>query len=291
MADENSRGGLKALLSFLLLTAAAVTLFYFGWVQFDLPENTYAVLFSKTGGYDKEVLKPGEFNWRWEKILPTNSELVKIRLTNRTVTLDFEGALPSGDLYGSTLPEQPDFSYHMTFQLIYRIREEKLPELLEKKILEGGDLEPFYLQRETEYMEILKDGTADFFTQNLAIDNSSYDELENLLLNRINSLYSYLEVRSFSIRYINYPDLELYSKSRDLYHQIVDRKKETEMAMEKWAIESKVNLDTKIEILSRYGELLSKYPILVDYFALDPESQALDISNLKDYSHTSNGGD
>lgn len=294
MADNrknNRKSGIGAVISFILLIGAAVALFYFGWVQFELPENTYAVLFSKTSGYDSEVLEPGHFNWKWERILPTNSKLIKFKVESRSVTLEYTGSLPSAELYSSTIPEQPDFSYNMTFLLTYRLKEDLLPSLLEEGIIENGDLESFYHIAETEYLRIIKDESNSFFIENLTIDNSSYGDLETVLLGKINSRYSYIDVRNFVVKYVNYPDLELYSKSRDLYHQILDRRKETEIATEKWAIESKVNLDTKIEILTKYGELLSKYPILVEYFALDPESQVLDISNLKDYNYSTESSD
>lgn len=294
MADNGKtkkKSSVGTAISIILLLGAAAAVFYFGWVQFELPVNTYAVMFSKTGGYDKEVLEPGRFNWKWERILPTNSKLIKFTVETRSVSLDYNGSLPSSDLYSSTIPGQPDFSYNMTFLITYRLREDQLPALLEQGILESNDLNSFYGYAESEYLRIIKDGSHDFFAENLAIDNTSYGDLELILQEKIKSRFSFIEVRSFVVKYLNFPDLELYSKSRDLYHQILDRRKETEIATEKWAIESKVNLDTKIEILTKYGELLTKYPILVDYFALDPESQVLDISNLKDYNYTSEGSE
>ncbi|MBB6479104.1 hypothetical protein [Spirochaeta isovalerica] len=291
MADttvkKKKKSSLGPILSFLLFFGAAGTLFWFGWVQFELPENTYAVLFSKTSGYDSKVLEPGRFIWKWERILPTNSKLIKFLVETRSTELEYIGELPSGDLYKSFIPENPDFSYHMTFHISYRLIEERLPELLQKGDLDSGDMESFYNEAEAEYLKILKEGTGDYFTENLSINSSSYGELEIALLEKLKSRYTYLEIRSFVVKYINFPDLELYRTAKDMYAQILERRKNAEIATEKWAIESKVNLDTKIEILTKYGELLSKYPILVDYFALDPESQVLDISNLKDFNYVS----
>lgn len=273
-------------IAFILFFAAAAALFYFGWVQFDLPENTYAVMFSKTGGYDNRVIEPGRFNWRWERILPTNSKLIKMVITTQRTALTYDGALPSGDLYGSVLPEKPDFSYKMNMELTYRLKEEKLPDLVRTGILDGGDLSGFYKSVQDEFLKTVKDETTGFFNQSLSLDNSSYGKLEEKLTGKLASRFPYIDFQSLVIKNINYPDLDLYSKCRDLYNQILDRRKESEIATEKWAIESKADLDTKLEILSRYGELLTKYPILVDYFALDPSKQVLEISNLKDYVST-----
>lgn len=271
-----------SLISFILFILASGAVFYFGWVQFELPENTYAVLFSKTSGYDKKVLEPGQFNWKWERILPTNSKLIKIQIENRSVELNFTGELLSSQLYSSILPQEPDFSYNMTFSISYRLNKDYLPQLLDEKILDGPDLKSLYNRIEAEYVKIVKERTLDYFTVNLNVDSKAYRDLENILLEKIKTRYYYIEIQSLVMEFINIPDLELYNKSRNIYFQILDERRETEIASERWAIQSKVNLDTKLEILSKYGELLSKYPILVDYFALDPESQVLDISNLRE---------
>lgn len=291
MAKDNKKSPAGGIIASMLLIGAGAALFYFGWVQYDLPENTYAVLFSKTGGYDEKVISPGRFDWRWERILPTNSKLITMEIMKRSVTLDFQGGLPSADLYSSILPEKPDFSWHITATLSYRIKPETLPDLLNRNVIEGTTLNSFYSEAESKYLKIVKEGTTDFFNQNYIIDNTSYGELETILLEKLKSTYSFIEVSSFLVKYVNFPDLQLYGKSRDLYSRILDSRTASEIATEKWAIESKVNLDTKIEILTRYGELLSRYPILVDYFALDPQSQVLDISNLKDYSYSEKAGE
>ncbi len=277
---KNSNAG--AVISFILFLLAAGTVFYFGWVQFELPANTYAVLFSKTGGYDDQIIEPGKFNWKWERILPTNSTLFKFLIENQTVSLDYEGGLPSGELYSSITPQNPDFSYNWSFTISYTLDETKLPQLLKDKKIDNENLTGFYESIETEFSRIIKDSSKEFFTQNLMRGSNTYSELENLIFEKLKSRYSYISIKNLTVRDFHFPDLELYDKTRDIYFQILDKRKETEIASEQWAIESKINLDTKLEILSKYGELLSKYPILVDYFALNPDSQVLDISNLKD---------
>ena len=283
--EKKKKKNTGAIFSFILLFLAGGTVFYFGWVQFELPENTYAVLFSKTSGYDDKVLEPGRFNWKWERLLPTNSKLIKIFLERRSVVLNYEGALPSGELYSSIIPQKPDFSYKMTFNISYKLDKDSLPELLEQGIIYDSDIQLLYRTIEAEFIKIIKDSSSDFYNENLGISSNAYLDLENIIMEKLKQRYYYIDIRSLSVQYIHFPDLQLYDKTREIFNIILENRKETEIASEKWAIESKVNLDTKIEILSRYGELLSKYPILVDYFALDPESQVLDISNLKDYKY------
>jgi hypothetical protein len=275
------------IISFILFLIASAAVFYFGWVQFDLDENTYAVLFSKTSGYDQKVLEPGKFNWRWERILPTNSKIIKIKLENQSKEFEYEGSLPSSELYSSIIPQNPDFSFKMTFLISYMLEPAQLPALIEKDSITTADMDSFYTTIESEFIRIVKSSSTDFFNNNLSMSSNSYLDLESIILDKLKQRYSYLNIRNLTITYIHYPDLVLYEKTKNLYYQILDKRKEAEIASEKWAIESKVNLDTKLELLNKYGELLSKYPILIDYFALDPESQVLDISNLKEYKYES----
>lgn len=280
--NNKKRNNSGFLVSFILLLLAAGAAFYFGWVQFELPEKTYAVLFSKTGGYDKKVLEPGKFNWKWERLLPTNSKLLKIRIENRSLNLDYEGELPSSELYSSVVPEKPDFSYRISFLASYILNYDSLPALLSKNELDSDDIESFYNSIDSEILKIIKDSSTDFFNENFAIESNAYLDLEKIIHEKLKNRFPFLNFRSFTIRFIHFPDLLLYGKAKEIYYQILERKKEIEVATEQWAIESKVNMDTKLEILSTYGELLTKYPILIDYFALDPDSQVLDISNLKE---------
>lgn len=271
-----------SVISFLLFIIAAGAIFYFGWVQFELPEDSYAVLFSKTGGYDKKILEPGKFNWKWERILPTNSKLIKFDVKTRIASLDYKGELPSSELYSSITPQNLDFSYQITFSITYRLDENSLPWLLSEGKIDSSEMDRFYNSIETEFIQLIKERSTDFFNQNLIIDRNVYSDLEKIILEKLKTRYSYIEIRNFTVQIIHFPDLQLYDKTREIYFQILDKRKESEIASEQWAIESKINLDTKLEILTKYGELLTKYPILVDYFALDPESQVLDLNNLKD---------
>ena len=282
---KKKRNKIGNLISLILIIAASGAVFYFGWVQFELPENTYAVLFSKTSGYENQILEPGKFNWKWERLLPTNSKLIKIKVENRSVELDYEGELPSSELYSSVLPQAPDFSYKISFVVNYKLDPASLPSLLENGSVNSSDLESHFSAIEMDFIKTIKDTSNDFFIENLGLSSNSYLDLENLIQEKLKQRFFYVNIRSLTIKYIHFPDLQLYNKTRDIYNIMLDKRKETEIASEKWAIESKVNLDTKIELLSKYGELLTKYPILIDYFSLDPESQVLDISNLKDYTY------
>jgi hypothetical protein len=55
----------KFIFLFIILLIAGGCAFFFGWIQILIPAETYAVAFTKTGGFDDEVIEPGKFVWRW----------------------------------------------------------------------------------------------------------------------------------------------------------------------------------------------------------------------------------
>ena len=100
---------MKGLISIIVLLGVAGTMFVAGWIQILLPAATYAVLFSKTGGYDARVIAPGTFAWRWERVIPRNVTLYYFAVQPVTVAIPIRGQLPSADTVASVLPGNVDF--------------------------------------------------------------------------------------------------------------------------------------------------------------------------------------
>jgi hypothetical protein len=72
------------LITLIILVVLAGAAFYFGWLQILLPAENYAVIFTKTGGYDETVVRPGEFSWRWQRLIPTNMTVYTFDLHPRS---------------------------------------------------------------------------------------------------------------------------------------------------------------------------------------------------------------
>jgi len=144
---RKKRRGLKAFLSILIILGAAGTAFWFGWIQIQLGEGEYGVIYTKNGGYDSEPVKNGEFVWRWEGLIPTFMELHIFSLETRSVELSGSGSLPSGDFYAAILGDSVDFDWSIDSRLTYRMSPEALPVLLQEGRL-GTELESFYTEYE-----------------------------------------------------------------------------------------------------------------------------------------------
>ena len=249
---------MKAFLIILvILVVLAGTAFYFGWVQILLPPENYAVVFTKIGGYDDQVIRPGEFSWRWERLIPTNMTLYTFDLHPRTLEVSFEGSLPSGQLYSSILPENPDFSLSGNVTIQFGIVPESLPALVAEEKLLPEALDDFYEAKAEQ------------------ISNRLMDKLKSATLNQqmereLAREFPDLKILSLRTETVRVPDLELYELARRSYKELVEiRDRSREEAVARMAVEQVRTENARdqeretLEALREYGKLLNEYPILL----------------------------
>ena len=258
------------LIILLILVILAGVAFYFGWVQIHLPAEHYAVVFTKTGGYDQEVIRPGEFSWRWERLIPSNMTLYKFDLHPRSEKIPFQGSLPSAELYSSILPENPDFSYRGEIDVTFMIAPESLPALVAEKKLLPDSLEDFFSDQaqtlSTSALQIIK-GTD--------IDPSNTAELNRRLERELAAVVSDLEISSLNVQVKHLPDMELYELARSSYRELVQTRDSSRAEAVARLAEEQVRADNArareradLEALREYGELLEEYPILLKAMAV-----------------------
>ena len=75
-----------------------------------------------------------------------------------------------------------------------------------------------------------------------------------------------IEIQNFS-----FPDLRLYRKAMDQYDEISSIKKMQLLDSEIKSAAFETDLAKRLDILERYGKLLTKYPILLEYLKINPD--------------------
>jgi len=258
------------LIILVILVILAGTVFYFGWLQIHLPAEHYAVVFTKTGGYDEEVVRPGEFSWRWERLIPTNMTLFIFDLRPRSQEISFRGSLPSAELYSSVLPDNPDFSYRGEIDVIFTIAPESLPALVAEEKLLPDRLEDFFSSK----ARVLSDSVLEI------LQETDYDPADSQALNRrvqreLAAAVPDLQISSLNVRVTHVPDRDLYDLARSSYRDLVQiRDRAREEAVARLAEEqvraenARAQERANLEALREYGELLNQYPILLKAMAV-----------------------
>jgi len=268
----------KFIFFLVLLILIGGTVFYFGWIQFRVEENTYGVIFTKTGGYDEKVVTPGVFIWRWEALIPTNFTLHKFEIKPRTSLVSRSGTLPSGDIYSGVLDNKTDFSYTLKVRIDYSLKPEKLTELVQDDGLTPENLEDWFNRTEQELTNLVSDSIqsriADFDSSSEQFFLTPFRED---MLASISSGNDYIQVSEISVAELELPDIQLYRASRDYYLALLN----TRLSAEKEMLEKErswtVSEESKLAVLREYGELFTEYPGLIQFLSLSNKSDLQDL--------------
>ncbi len=264
-------------LTFLIFLGAVGFGAWYGWVQWDIPEGYGGLIHTKftwrdgkrAGGFDRELTVNDGLHWRWEKLIPTNLTMHLYPLAIRSVTLSTSGTLPSGDLYLNFLEEKGDsrFDWNLSVYLSYRLRTEMVPSLAGKEGILPENLEDYLAKEEDLIKNELYAYLADYSPEtNIA------DKMESAR-GEINRLHPYLEVTSLAPDRISLPDYALYEKARTLYFSYLDeRNRSLGEMISRVAPKTAVN-EEKMKVLEEYGKVLTEYPVLIDFFALDGDNK------------------
>jgi len=254
-------------LIFLIIIAFAV--FFAGWIR--VPENNVALGFSTLTGYDTNLMKSGQINWRWQKLIPTTYTVRIYELD--TVNTDIEVAvkLPSGDLYSSVMDGSPDFSLSAKFAISYKVKEDSLYGMITGGEIGENGLAQFYADVDAR----VKSAASNLMA-------SSPQDIATLLKTAIQNQIPGIKLLQLDIIYLNFPDMELYNAAKRRYMEMQSQKQKMIEERDKENTTYTSEIDRRIELLKRYGELLTQYPILIEYYKTKDESLIPKGLNIKE---------
>jgi hypothetical protein len=261
----------KFLIFLVVLILLGGTGFFLGWTQLTVPPGAYGVMRSKFYGIDPEVIRDGEFRWIWYKLIPTNVDIKTYTLKQVNRSVRGSGSLPSGDVYAALAGIDADFSWEISGDFSFSFRASGLPGLVERENLSGQDdldaLEQRYAGRVEAFIADRMRGIAADETKAAALPAASYPELESAVAE------AFPEIEQFNCRFrtIRYPDYTLYRSVRTLYNEYISRQEAVLGADLTGNAESRIASRFRFDELARYGELLTKYPVLLEYLALEKD--------------------
>ena len=251
---------------FILLILGGIV-FFVGWVQFSVPPGACGVMRSKTHGTDPRAVVPGEFRWVWYKLIPTNVAISVFNTGPVQRTINARGVLPSGNVYAVFAGDQVDFNWEFNATFSFTLKSEALVSL--------ADAHNLHTQEELDlFQQNVADGIEAFITRYLNSPVSA-DELENLYEGSSHALEKQVleqfpSVENFSclVKSVRLPDFILYREIRDLYEDFIAAQRELTAATLEQKAEDRINSRLRMNELERYGELLTRYPILLQYLTL-----------------------
>jgi len=266
---------MKGLISIIVLLGVAGTIFVAGWIQILLPAGTYAVLFSKTGGYDASVVAPGTFAWRWERVIPGNVTLYSFAVQPATVATPIRGRLPSADTVASVLPGNVDFGYQATVTVVFTVRPDALPHLVATEGLLPDAL-PAWTQAKGE--AIAHAAFEHVQRADLAAALPDLATVESRVAGALAEQFPAVEVREVRFADLRLPDMELYQRARRAYLALLEARHDARRAAarnlaeerERGVAAAEARRDA-LQVLREYGQVLEEYPILIQFLALQSD--------------------
>ena len=248
--------------------------FFAGWLQLSLGPDAWGVVFVRSRGFEKTAINPAGFSWRLRRLLPRSLTLYIIPVSTERADLTVRETLPSADAYSSLVPEKPDFTIEFTISVSYKIRPEALPELVEKEGLRQETIAAWHQQFQAELQRQAAD--ISLRTAGTARDNGATGgislaaDFAAAVSRELPAKFPQVQFISLVPAVLRMPDPELYAKLKSAYLHMVQLKQAAlsgmaprlaeEEAAQKSALQRQ---ETSLALLTRYGELLSKYPSLI----------------------------
>lgn len=261
--------------------------FFAGWVQLSLGPDTWAVVFTTSRGFEKGVIGPSGFSWRWERLIPHALTLYRITLSTERAEVDVRTNLPSAEAYSALMPERPDFSLAMKLSALYRIRPDALPELVANEGLRQENIGDWYEEVNTEIQQRASElalGMADQDPSGGAADAETFG---SELAKKLSSSFPHLQFVTMAPIIVAMPDGQLYAKLRSAYMKLVEEREKAlsarvpqQAAQDAALAGAKDRQEAALSALSRYGELLAKYPSLIKFLFL-ATSQKMTLKDLQ----------
>jgi hypothetical protein len=261
---------MKKFLVVLLIIVIGGLVFFFGWVQLKVPPGSYGILRSKTHGIDERLIREGEFRWVWYKLIPTNAVITVFTPVTVDRLLRSVGSLPSGDTYSAFTGFPANFSYEIEGSLSFSIKADSLPVLMQERGIRNqqdlialenklGDeitaLASRWLESCGKEEEKLRGLTEDGSTGDLQREIlAAFPDIENLYC---------------AIHMVRSPDYDLYNSARTLYEDYISRQHELLEQAVRISADTHVNALLRYDELTKFGELFTKYPLLLYYLAIE----------------------
>jgi len=260
----------KFLITLFILIILGAAAFFFGWVQFSVPLGSYGIISSKTHGVDPGLVRSGEFRWVWYKLIPTNVQIAVFRVEPVKFSVDFNSSLPSGDIYASFAGLGADFSWDLKGEIAFSLDPEDLVFIASTNNLASQEDLDAYMQNTADsikvnILRILSSAGTDSRRLEAIMAGNADKEMERDIIGQFPQIRDF----SFVIKSVKYPDFILYREVRLLYEEYLSRQREYVTAAFGRRAENHIESQFRFDELERYGELLTKYPVLLEYLAMN----------------------
>ena len=254
----------KIVFSIFVVIIICLSVFVLGWSNLYVNPGEYGVMISKTNGVDNKIITSGEFNWKWQKLLPTNVVIRKFSLSPYQSSQSVSGSLPSASVYSMHLDDHPDFTYRIDLNIELSVKEDKILDLVKDLDLKDQSELDAYLENKakllTQYVMdyILDNADSNRYLVSKALNSSDLKKITESNEKDFNDInLNFVEIVSCRI-----PDFDMYNLAKESFVSYQEALNSSMEQRVKEQAEKRVEEDRTIEQLEKFAVLLKKYPQL-----------------------------
>ncbi len=264
---ERSSEMKKFLFSLLVLLLLAAVVFGFGYVPLRTQVGSVTLLFSKTSGWDSQPIEPGVFAWRWELLIPTNTQIIHFPDQKRSVRVERSDILPSAELYAQFLEGKPSLEQRVIIQVSFRPTPQWIASLAPR------GLEPGDLGEQLQFIDQEIKTATGVFLESVVHENLENallrdDALSSTLLAALSQRFPEVDLIAVVVEELHMPDLALWRSGREAYNTVQTARQAALAATASVTAQEDIARERMITAIERFGTVFQEYPVILEYLQI-----------------------
>ncbi|NIZ47549.1 hypothetical protein PVA44_00140 [Entomospira nematocerorum] len=263
----------KILALVLVLILVIGVLYWLGLPSLTIENNAIGVIHTKTSGYEL-ITEKHRNKWDIRKILPHNYTVLSIPnhyyIAPISVTTELRQSSVLLELLNIEIPSKEFFQFSIHGEVNFRLKHDKIIPFLEKNLFQPHSIDIFYNEEGQRINAFLVQN----FT-NLQVDAVQY-LYQHKLLDLLKAEFPHLEFQHVKITSFKLPDIDLYRMTQQRIQEQSDYQQKqnydlTNLQQELFLEQERDNIKFRhtLEKLEEIGKVLTTYPILLAYLALE----------------------
>ncbi|MDR0550980.1 MAG: hypothetical protein LBG72_03055 [Spirochaetaceae bacterium] len=258
----------KIIIIILILAAAGAAVFFLGWAEFAVPPGQCGVLRSKSHGLYPNALVNGGRTWLWYKLIPANAKTSVFSITPCAQSFQIEGELPQAAVYMAFTGVEGRFAYGVRVTLDWALKTESLPQIvLENNIWTPEELDAYLDRVQAQIKVLITERVRDVRETRLLTALGSEEDIR-AWRQILEEAFDFLQWRGIALSLDKEPDFEHYEAAKALYAVYIQDMSERLSGGTAALAGGRVASQFKLDELAKYGELFTKYPVLIDFLKI-----------------------
>jgi len=185
----------------------------------------------------------------------------------------FNSSLPSGNTYASFAGlSNADFSWDLNGEIAFSIKPDSLVHLATMHSLSKQDDLIALMKRISKDIEVIilrSLSTISSDDDSTRIERIMTGNGDALMEREIKSAFPEIDDFTFTVQSVKFPDFILYRQLRLLYEEFLKSQRDYVTSSFAKTAETHIHIQLRLGELEQYGELLTKYPILLEYLQME----------------------